>query len=1000
LETETPVSLTNLLPGITDTCWFWYLSMTKDSLVEETFIFVVFVDETQHKFIVDSRWLEDLYPDSSEMDFDYIFNFHMTALSSEEAYKLLRRTLQNLSSYGTVQFNNSNSQIPQFLIMRSAELEGLKVNVTVFSWLSESVDAEFYGTKRYYTDMITNIPFSITKTINPGVNVIQLPLGNIIDAVVHVQVYPFIDKVYVGSGFWFSFDDSPSGGQSHVSLDLPNCDSTTRFGAEDLILGGCAKMTGDVALNGWVGMGRTLNPNGVPVDISQNQALTFSAKGDGKSYRVLIECDTVKDFDFHQFVFTTDVQPRQYVIPLTSFSQRGFGQTVPFTGKDVKAVIWQTIGDPLDSVRLAADEVGFFNSLLIDNTTILLNTADTVGPYLVTTHISDDVGVQSAFLLYSVDNGITFTEVQMGSLSGGNFKVSIPRQRVGTEVRYYVQAHDADGNIATDPVDVPYTTYRFQINPHPYLFVDDFYDTDPENLLGGYSGLFTSEEGGTIISRYDKESVRLDYNVASSNSWAAYATFFNCIDLTPFNSLSFLIKGAAGNEKVKVAVGDTLDNEPKIVIGEYLPEGITTSWQIVRIPLCAFSSVTDWSCMDRFVVGFENNIESDLGTVYLDNIKFELIPVVPLVLDNFNDMTGENGLGGSLWTTSEGGASIDADYDEEHAHTGTGACYRISYAGITESAWAGWGMELLGLNASDYDTIAFFIRGSQGGELPNIYLSDGIHRGFVDIENYVDLNTSWQRVAIPIEDFAHTGLNTASLLYLEIVFEWQQMAGTIYIDDIAFCPPTQYPLKPLVSVSPSVLNFDHVGVGGNVSLPLGIYNFGTGNLSISGITCTDPAFVTDFSPADSLIGPNEYLQITATFSPVSPVYYYDSLIILNNDRTIIVPLRGDASLTDVNEEQEVNLPSDFGLSQNYPNPFNSCTQVRYELPRKSRVNLSIYNLLGQKIRILVDGEQSAGFKNVTWDGKDETGNQVSSGIYLYLLRTKGFQQSRKMLLLK
>lgn len=102
----------------------------------------------------------------------------------------------------------------------------------------------------------------------------------------------------------------------------------------------------------------------------------------------------------------------------------------------------------------------------------------------------------------------------------------------------------------------------------------------------------------------------------------------------------------------------------------------------------------------------------------------------------------------------------------------------------------------------------------------------------------------------------------------------------------------------------------------------------------------------------------------------------------------------------VEDEDMPLLASDFVLSQNYPNPFNLETNIQYYIPEPIRVNLSIYNVLGQKIKVLVNDFQTKGKKSITWDGKDNKGKTVSSGIYFYKLETKDYVQSEKMLLLK
>ncbi|OGC83213.1 MAG: hypothetical protein A2V73_06865 [candidate division Zixibacteria bacterium RBG_19FT_COMBO_42_43] len=94
------------------------------------------------------------------------------------------------------------------------------------------------------------------------------------------------------------------------------------------------------------------------------------------------------------------------------------------------------------------------------------------------------------------------------------------------------------------------------------------------------------------------------------------------------------------------------------------------------------------------------------------------------------------------------------------------------------------------------------------------------------------------------------------------------------------------------------------------------------------------------------------------------------------------------------------IPTEFSLSQNYPNPFNLSTQIKYSLPRDAKVQIVIYNILGQKIKNFDLGYQTAGYRSVFWDGKDNSGNEVGSGIYFYRIVAGEFNETKKMTLLK
>ena len=94
------------------------------------------------------------------------------------------------------------------------------------------------------------------------------------------------------------------------------------------------------------------------------------------------------------------------------------------------------------------------------------------------------------------------------------------------------------------------------------------------------------------------------------------------------------------------------------------------------------------------------------------------------------------------------------------------------------------------------------------------------------------------------------------------------------------------------------------------------------------------------------------------------------------------------------------VPTVFALHTNYPNPFNPSTTIRYQLPQSAEVRLEIFDVLGQKVRTLVAETQPAGFHRMVWDSRNQTGNPVAAGVYLYRLRAGDFEQVRKLLLLK
>jgi hypothetical protein len=121
---------------------------------------------------------------------------------------------------------------------------------------------------------------------------------------------------------------------------------------------------------------------------------------------------------------------------------------------------------------------------------------------------------------------------------------------------------------------------------------------------------------------------------------------------------------------------------------------------------------------------------------------------------------------------------------------------------------------------------------------------------------------------------------------------------------------------------------------------------------------------------------------------LNPVLYYK------------VPKTSVPCLVGVEEENEKVLPAAFTLAQNVPNPFGTGTTIAYTLPVKSGVALSVYDITGREVASLIEGEMEAGYHTLRWDGKDNTGNPVSAGVYFYRLQSSDFTQTRKLVVLR
>jgi hypothetical protein len=115
---------------------------------------------------------------------------------------------------------------------------------------------------------------------------------------------------------------------------------------------------------------------------------------------------------------------------------------------------------------------------------------------------------------------------------------------------------------------------------------------------------------------------------------------------------------------------------------------------------------------------------------------------------------------------------------------------------------------------------------------------------------------------------------------------------------------------------------------------------------------------------------------------------------ITGSRVLVVKREGDLNT------ESIELPNSFVLHPNYPNPFNPQTQIRFEMPYAGKIDLSIYNLLGVKIKTLYSGQKPSGVFTFKWDAKNDNNQLVSGGVYIYKLQSEKDVQMRKMILLK
>lgn len=150
------------------------------------------------------------------------------------------------------------------------------------------------------------------------------------------------------------------------------------------------------------------------------------------------------------------------------------------------------------------------------------------------------------------------------------------------------------------------------------------------------------------------------------------------------------------------------------------------------------------------------------------------------------------------------------------------------------------------------------------------------------------------------------------------------------------------------------------------------------------------------APNETSIFRESWNQNSNADSQVTPGTYVIRGMVTNTPPPSVPSASTTITITSVvSTESILSSQRTFFLSQNYPNPFNPSTKIRFALPERANVNLSIYNLLGEKVTELVNGELDAGYHETQWNA-----SRFASGVYFYTLQAGKFFETKKLILLK
>ncbi|MCB0133472.1 MAG: CIA30 family protein, partial [Caldilineaceae bacterium] len=385
-------------------------------------------------------------------------------------------------------FHNTDEPTHRAVFIESSDYHADNITVQLRNVTDSEQPVLIQGKWRSQVDRSTNTPFSFELALPAGTTSLSLPFPGLLDVTLVVESGNAQDKIYAGGGLWFDFSNSDS---AETTMDLPQCRPLEDIDLSDLMLAGCTDLHGTaVGQSDEVGLGRTLNPNGRPVDVSPYRGLRFWAKGDGTPIRVVLETAAVTDSDHYQAIFTPDDEWRQYILPLEAFAQRGFGAAVPFTGRDVKAVIWTNASVPGGALQLSVDQVSFTNHGLVTADTLPNDSADT-NARQIAVNTSASGSIRTMDLYYSLNDGESFIALPMDSAGDDiQFVATLPGQELGSDVLFYIVAEDQNGYRSQSPIDAPASLFRYRVDDRDGLLIDDFAGESLRNRQDGRAGVF------------------------------------------------------------------------------------------------------------------------------------------------------------------------------------------------------------------------------------------------------------------------------------------------------------------------------------------------------------------------------------------------------------------------------------------------------------------------------------------------------------------------------
>ena len=337
------------------------------------------------------------------------------------------------------------------------------------------------------------------------------------------------------------------------------------------------------------------------------------------------------------------------------------------------------------------------------------------------------------------------------------------------------------------------------------VWVDRFNHMADMNELGGESGVFSGpnrNDGAVkqvIIGDGVEKVLSLEIGLSDKVKYGGYWTRMPGVNARDFDYVSLRLKIEPPLlAHLAISIGSEKEPAVRYEAMRYVSEADATGWRNIVIPIQGVGNRANFGALDMLTLGIDLAGEDANSIVLVDDLCLTKTKVYSgrLVVDDFEGSACEqNYLGGVSRAFANGAASAHASLNRlmDVGGNPAGSALLLGYGGMIGLdlgqdgfSFAGWRTELGGIDLSQHKSLTMRIRGANGGESPNIYLSDGVNRRQTSLEKYGAVGRDWKCIRIPLDEFQKKSIDLTHVEGIEVLFEWREQSGAIWIDDLAF----------------------------------------------------------------------------------------------------------------------------------------------------------------------------------------------------------------------